>query len=368
MPILILPFNRHLKLFNQLEHCQISFWRCFMSKFTQRNNYYFLEEDFQLWQGPLWKNFSRFHMDEIEQALFLNESLTSHPTASLFLLKHKTSFSKINENFVLNEYLSLDSYYFSQHFGAFSHFSYLRHSFFITFFLQNSLDVPVCFTKSKSLKRYNNQLPLLKFGNFLMRQGKRSKSLKCAITAFHNVFLQLKTENFFKAETNWPWFEVLFFMTNVVFNKQCAATYNFSFSESLKYKNFLGPSVKLYSEEFFFKNNFTYMFTQVSPVFNFYIYNVDKNVRKFSRGKSGKYVFVWKYVAPYKRLLALMRWVLKEIKFNPKTQFLGRVEDVFMKLLSNPTITILWKSHAFAHSYVFKNYKKTLMTNLKTLT
>jgi hypothetical protein len=32
--------------------------------------------------------------------------------------------------------------------------------------------------------------------------------------------------------------------------------------------------------------------TQFQPIFNFFVYNVDKNIKKFSRGKSGKYVFI----------------------------------------------------------------------------
>lgn len=38
-------------------------------------------------------------------------------------------------------------------------------------------------------------------------------------------------------------------------------------------------------------------------LFSFYVYKVDKSIYKNSRGKSGKFTFVWKYVAPYKRSL-----------------------------------------------------------------
>jgi len=30
----------------------------------------------------------------------------------------------------------------------------------------------------------------------------------------------------------------------------------------------------------------------IHPIFAFYTYNVDKNIRKYSRGKSGKYLFI----------------------------------------------------------------------------
>ena len=47
-------------------------------------------------------------------------------------------------------------------------FLYIRNSSFINFFLNNMIDVPVCFKKSYSLRTKNFELPLLKFSNFLM--------------------------------------------------------------------------------------------------------------------------------------------------------------------------------------------------------
>jgi len=37
------------------------------------------------------------------------------------------------------------------------------------------------------------------------------------------------------------------------------------------------------------------------PMFSFYIYKVDKKIFKNTRGKSGKYTFLWKFIPPYKR-------------------------------------------------------------------
>jgi hypothetical protein len=42
----------------------------------------------------------------------------------------------------------------------------------------------------------------------------------------------------------------------------------------------------------FTSQSFYSKLTQFKPVFNFFVYNVDKNIKKFSRGKSGKYVFI----------------------------------------------------------------------------
>jgi len=42
------------------------------------------------------------------------------------------------------------------------------------------------------------------------------------------------------------------------------------------------------SVRFVFKN----LISPISPIFSYYIYSVDKNIRKFSRKKSGKYTFI----------------------------------------------------------------------------
>jgi len=48
---------------------------------------------------------------------------------------------------------------------------------------------------------------------------------------------------------------------------------------------------------FFFKELVT-----ILPIFSLYIYKVDKFIYKNTRGKSGKFTFIWKYITPYKRL------------------------------------------------------------------
>ena len=40
---------------------------------------------------------------------------------------------------------------------------------------------------------------------------------------------------------------------------------------------------------------------KIDPIFSFYVYKVDKAIYKNSRGRSGKYTFIWKYLPPYKR-------------------------------------------------------------------
>jgi hypothetical protein len=74
-------------------------------------------------------------------------------------------------------------------------FMYMKKHSFISFFINNSIDTPVCFKKIKSLQRKNFELSLLKFANFLMKDGKREQILKIL---FKTISLFFKQINFYK--------------------------------------------------------------------------------------------------------------------------------------------------------------------------
>jgi hypothetical protein len=60
-------------------------------------------------------------------------------------------------------------------------------------------------------------------------------------------------------------------------------------------------------EDYTLKNSYNSFFFKklksLEPIFLFYIYKVDKSIFKNSRGRSGKFTFIWKYITPYKRSL-----------------------------------------------------------------
>jgi hypothetical protein len=49
---------------------------------------------------------------------------------------------------------------------------------------------------------------------------------------------------------------------------------------------------KIVSEKIFFKKKFVDNFSKITPIFAYHIQSVSKNIKKFSRGKSGKYQFI----------------------------------------------------------------------------
>jgi hypothetical protein len=72
-------------------------------------------------------------------------------------------------------------------------FMYIRNSSFIKFFINNMIDVPICFKKSVSLKHHSFELPLLKFANFLMKQGKKEKIIRLIFSSFRSFFKNINT-------------------------------------------------------------------------------------------------------------------------------------------------------------------------------
>lgn len=249
-------------------------------------------------------------------------------------------------------------------------FLYLRKSSFVNFFVNSMVDVPVCFKKSKSLHNRGFELPVLKFSNFLMRAGKREKIVRVLFQAVRALLLSLRSDKLTVHKDARSWLD-LYRLT------ACALRFRYgsdAADKAIALRAFLrsgyGVSFNSYSrfcnDSFFLKNYLLSRLSGVSPVFSYFIYSVDKNVRKFSRGKSGKYTFVWKYVAPYKRQILAMRWVAKDVKFYQSKSVSDRLIKVLSGLTNSPEKSFAWKSKIFAHNYVFRNFRKSLMSTLRT--
>jgi hypothetical protein len=78
----------------------------------------------------------------------------------------------------------------------FTSFLHLRKSSFISFFIENMIDVPICFKKSKSLKFKNFEIPTLKFINLLMSDGKKEKIINYVFKSFFVFFNNFKINSF----------------------------------------------------------------------------------------------------------------------------------------------------------------------------
>jgi len=244
-------------------------------------------------------------------------------------------------------------------------FLFLRQSTITSFFSVNLIDMPICFKKSKSLYSKTFELPLLKFVNLIMRKGYRTKMIKYTTSSFSSCFFDLI--NSWNTPEYSRWTSLYNSLLNTSFNSD----------NNLVNAN-LNTELELYSKHVLIKNEVTFnkisnldkmLFTKLSdysPLFSFYIRKVDKSIRKHSRGKSGKYTIMWKYVPIYKRLYITMRWLLKDLKFQKSKSFTSRLIKTLETFLLTPHLSFVCKLRRFTHFFVFQNYKKTLLRTLKT--
>lgn len=278
--------------------------------------------------------------------------------------------SKLEQNKFITSFTDIVDNNYSSNISAYNDFSHLKKSTFISFFILNSIDIPVTFKKSKSLFTKNFKKPLLKFTNYLMQSGSREKIIK-------NVFFALAKIDKKKTPENHLWIYFLLLTNNYFFNYNYAGNFctilipnmndeNEDNNNQNDFTTFVDLTLKTVNSNDFTKKNLFENLTKILPIFSYFIYSVDKNIKKFSRGKSGKYTFIWKYVAPYKRIFLTMRWLAKSIKFYSSKTFQNRLTMMFNELFYYPEKTFAWRSKIFSHNYVFKNFRKTLMISLRT--
>jgi hypothetical protein len=244
-------------------------------------------------------------------------------------------------------------------------FLFLRQSTITSFFSVNLIDMPICFKKSKSLYSKTFELPLLKFVNLIMRKGYRTKTTKHITRSFSSCFFEIikswNNPNYFQWVYLYNSLLVLSYNSNnnfINFNSNIELDLN---SKHVLVKDCISFNKTTGLDKILFSKLNDYL-----PLFSFYIRKVDKSIRKHSRGKSGKYTIMWKYVPIYKRLYITMRWLLKDLKFQKSKSFEFRLIKTLDIFLLTPQISFVCKLRRFTHFFVFQNYKKTLLRNLKT--
>jgi len=235
---------------------------------------------------------------------------------------------------------------------------------FLFFFKNYKIDVPKCFKKSTSLLNTTNNFFFLKFVNHFMRSGLKHKSIVYILTSLMFFLKKIKIHN-----SNLFFWKDFYISLKNYFN-------NFSYSENIKLQNV---------NTFLFKNNastdFKYPLTSLNilkniiwinkslfePLFIFYIYKISKNIYKNTRGKSGKYLFIWKYIPSYKRTYLIFYWILRELKLKNGRYLINRFLLLFETIIHNPKQTWVYKMKKFSHNYVFLNAKYTLGRNYRTV-
>ena len=246
-------------------------------------------------------------------------------------------------------------------------FLFRRQSTIKSFFNSQFVDIPVCFQKSKSLYSLTFEIPLIKTMNILMRSGLRGKVLKVLTTSFQTVLSQI--HNTLTTPNYTHWTQLHFLINTLLLTPQYTLklphlnkelTLPLFKGDRLDYDSYY-RNYKTSTQSLFFEN-----LQKHAPIFSFYIRKVDKSIRKNSRGKSGKYTIIWKYVPAYKRLYVLVRWFLRDLKFQKVKSFEERFIKILETFLYTPNVSFLVRLRKFVHNFVFYNFKQTLLKHLKS--
>lgn len=170
---------------------------------------------------------------------------------------------------------------------------------FSLFFKNLNINTPQKLNSIKSLGRLKGLTVLKTLVRYLLKNGKKINSMKVLSSSLNSINL-LKN-------------------TKISFWKNIYLTITFFFKLGTVYKigskaitlntdnnfNFYNDELSINVEESI-DNLILSSIKRFNFLFSFYIYKVDKNIYKNSRGRSGKYTFIWKYVAPYKRNMLIM--------------------------------------------------------------
>jgi len=279
-------------------------------------------------------------------------------------------FGKINTNQIMsiNESSSfidtLDNNY-GNNSDLLSNFTYLEYSGFYNFFKYNSVDIPQCFSQSKSLINPTNNLPFLKFSTFIMRHGLKQKINKHLFKSMYSLLTDYHNLNSLTLIKNWK--TVFISFNSLVYTKNFSQIFTFK-NEILSYNSRLTSEVKYLTSDF----NYYYLIfrnlKKLEPIFSFYIYKVDKKIYKNTRGKSGKYTFLWKYIPVYKRQFLIFTWLVKELQLKPGLDLTSRLINLLTNLLHNPSQTWIYRVKRFSNNYVYRNCRRTLAESYRTVT
>jgi hypothetical protein len=189
------------------------------------------------------------------------------------------------------------------------------------------------------------------------------KSFFLFFTIFKNNFSNNRTEFF-----NWNDYYLLLLSLIRSFyynNENSIFKTDINYNIQLKLENDLDSSKNL-TNNFFFNKILIKKLIPIQPIFSFCVYKIDKNIRKNSRRKL-KSRLVWKYIASYKRLFFIIKWLIKEIKISDFKSFSNRIIEILNKIFNQIKYTFVWKIKQFSYHYVFKNFKNSLLTNYKTI-
>jgi len=280
-------------------------------------------------------NFKNFDFTfKTNNNLYCKKLTTLPPKVLLNTLVTKKLNTKYLVMFKNSFFINLDTHLFTTNK---INFKYLKHNLFNSFFSNSLVEIPKVLLNFKRLASPINQITIYKLTNYLTLHGKFIKSL-IALNLAWNKSLQ----TFFQT-TNYPlnWINTLYLLS--------------------RYKNTQKPTSLIN-----LKQTYTRFIRNSYSIFTFYIYKINKNIYKNTRGKSGKFMFVWKYVPIYKRSSIITSWLVKELRVLPYRELKSRIMQLILKITQQPLKTWVFRVKTFSYNYVYYNCRKTLASTYKS--
>lgn len=99
--------------------------------------------------------------------------------------------------------------------------------------------------------------------------------------------------------------------------------------------------------------------------FKFSFHLINKKIRKFSRGKSGKYRLVFNYLPAFKRKKWIIKLLLKSLKLMVNQTYRKKWLHLISLLKYSPNLSLILKIKTFCNNYIFNNkFNSTLLYSL----
>lgn len=254
--------------------------------------------------------------------------------------------------------------------ASFDHLVETETTTFESFFALNLVDIPICFRKSKSLYRdlsFNMKSRLI---NNVARHGRKEYVRIIYSNALSTIIEKLASVNVpntVNSRVTWKYTYLALALRSqnsnpILFNEFLLKNLVLENADSLVHS----PEDYFLEDRSVIETSLTKTLVNFSPVFAFYVKQVDKLKRKHSRGKSGKYSISWKYVPEYKRMWVLIRWLAKDIKFQKARTLSLKILNSLDSLYFSQSTHLVYQLRQFVHRFVFQNYKKSLLKTLRS--
>lgn len=219
---------------------------------------------------------------------------------------------------------------------------------FTSFFKLSNVTIPQVLNNTNSINRLKNLNTLNVFPKYLARHGMKERSRKLVLTSMINYYNSIGNS----CTLSW---KILFLNLSTLFRYNC--------NSNISFFNF---NIASNPKKLSLKSILTTSFTAINLMFSFYIYKVDKHIYKNSRGRSGKFTFIWKYIAPYKRVSRITYWLLKDVKTTLGKTLKERLLTTLKNFLDNPQNSLPWKIKKFSLNYGYYNLRRSLLETYKT--